>query len=82
MASGHSKAASTKIVVSGGNLPFLVAVNEFDGAPLHALPAVREALALSEHVPLITVDARSRDSAKAALIAVAEYALSRLAPTG
>jgi signal recognition particle receptor subunit beta len=64
------------------DLPFLVAVNEFDGAPRHPLPAVREALALPEHVPLISVDARSRESAKAALIAVAEYALSRLAPTG
>jgi hypothetical protein len=64
------------------NLPFLVAVNDFDGAPSHPLPAVRAALALSEHVPLMTIDARSRDSAKAALIAVAEYALSRLAPTG
>ena len=63
-------------------LPFLVAVNEFDGAPRHPLPAVREALALSEHIPVISVDARSRDSAKAALIAVSEYALSRLAPTG
>lgn len=63
-------------------LPFLVAVNEFDGAPRHPLPAVRKALALSDHVPLITVDARSRESAKSALIAVTEYALSRLAPTG
>ncbi|VEG52140.1 putative GTPase [Mycolicibacterium aurum] len=64
------------------NLPFLVAVNEFDGAPRHALSAVRTALALPERVPVITVDARSRESAKAALITVAEYALSRLAPTG
>lgn len=62
------------------NLPFLVAVNEFDGAPRHSLSAVRKALTLSEHVPVMSVDARSRDSAKAALIAVTEYALSRLAP--
>ena len=62
------------------NLPFLVAVNEFDGAPRHSLSAVRRALTLSEHVPVMSVDARSRDSAKAALIAVTEYALSRLAP--
>jgi signal recognition particle receptor subunit beta len=61
------------------NLPFLVAVNEFDGAPRHSLSAVRTALALSEHVPVMSVDARSRESAKAALIAVTEYALSRLA---
>ncbi|MDY6998564.1 MAG: ATP/GTP-binding protein [Actinomycetota bacterium] len=64
-------------------LPFLVAVNEFDGAPRHPLPAVRTALTLAEHVPIISVDARSRESAKAALIAVSEYALSRLsAATG
>ncbi|KWX68491.1 ATP/GTP-binding protein [Mycobacterium sp. NAZ190054] len=63
-------------------LPFLVAVNEFDGAPRHPLSAVRTALALPEHVPLITVDARSRESAKAALIAITEYALTRLAATG
>ncbi|MCV7150375.1 GTP-binding protein [Mycolicibacterium pyrenivorans] len=62
------------------DLPFLVAVNEFDGAPRHSLSAVRRALTLSEHVPVMSVDARSRDSAKAALIAVTEYALSRLAP--
>ena len=42
------------------------------------LSAVREALALSEQVPILRVDARSRESAKAALIAVTEYALSRL----
>jgi signal recognition particle receptor subunit beta len=63
-------------------LPFLVAVNDFDGGPRYPLPSVRQALALSDQVPVIAVDARSRDSAKAALIAVAEYALSRLAPTG
>ncbi|WP_460355349.1 GTP-binding protein [Mycobacterium sp. ZZG] len=63
-------------------LPFLVAVNEFDGAPKHSLSAVRTALALPDHVPLMTVDARSRESAKAALITVTEYALTRLAATG
>jgi signal recognition particle receptor subunit beta len=64
------------------NLPFLVAVNEFDDAPRHGLPAIRAALALPDQVPLISVDARRRDSAKAALVAVTEYALSRLARTG
>ena len=59
-------------------LPFLVAVNEFDDAPRHRLSAVREALALSEQVPILRVDARSRESAKGALIALTEYALSRL----
>jgi signal recognition particle receptor subunit beta len=60
------------------NLPFLIAVNEFDGAPRHPAPAVRKALALRDDIPVITVDARDRHSAKAALIAVTEYALNNL----
>jgi signal recognition particle receptor subunit beta len=62
------------------NLPFLIAINEFDGAPRHPADAVRKALALRDSIPLITVDARDRHSAKAALIAVAEYALTSLTP--
>ncbi|UGU30955.1 ATP/GTP-binding protein [Mycolicibacterium smegmatis] len=61
-------------------LPFIVAVNEFDGAPKHPTHAVRKALALPEHIPVITVDARDRNSAKAALIVVTEYSLSTLTP--
>jgi signal recognition particle receptor subunit beta len=60
------------------NLPFLVAINEFDSAPKHSTEVVRKALALPEHIPVITVDARNRDSAKAALIAITEYALNSL----
>ena len=59
-------------------LPFLIAINEFDGAPRHPAEAVRKALALRDDIPVITVDARDRDSAKAALIAVTEYALDSL----
>ncbi|MBB2771084.1 MULTISPECIES: GTP-binding protein [Mycolicibacterium] len=60
------------------NLPFLVAINEFDGAPRHSTDAVRKALALPARIPVITVDARSRESAKAALIAITEYSLNSL----
>lgn len=60
-------------------LPFLVAVNEFDGAPRYPVGEVREALALPAHIPVITVDARDRRSATDALIAVSEYALQSLA---
>ncbi|HTQ18469.1 ATP/GTP-binding protein [Mycobacterium sp.] len=60
------------------NLPFLVAVNEFEGAPTYPLGAVREALTLSAHIPMITVDARDRRSATDALITVSEYALASL----
>jgi signal recognition particle receptor subunit beta len=59
-------------------LPFLIAVNQFDDAPRYPVGAVRKALALSERVPVITVDARDRRSARAALITVTEYALASL----
>jgi uncharacterized protein len=62
------------------NLPFLVAINEFDEAPRHPADAVRKALALRDDIPVITVDARDRHSTKAALIAVTEYALNSLTP--
>ena len=59
-------------------LPFLVAVNEFDGAPSYPIDEVRKALSLPAGVPVVSVDARQRDSAKQALIAIAEYALAQL----
>jgi signal recognition particle receptor subunit beta len=62
------------------NLPFLIAVNEFDGAPRYPVAAVRKALALADHIPVIAVDARDPRSARDALIAISEYALSTLAP--
>ncbi|TGD86736.1 ATP-binding protein [Mycolicibacterium sp. CH28] len=61
-------------------LPFLVAINEFDGAPQYPADEVRRALTLPETTPVITVDARDRKSATDALIAVSEYALTHLAP--
>lgn len=59
-------------------LPFLVAVNEFDGAPVYPAQSVRKALALAEHVPLISVDARDRRSARNALITITEYSLNSM----
>ena len=60
-------------------LPFIVAVNQFEGTRQYALEEVAGALALPAHVPIIGIDARHRDSAKAALIRITEYALQRLA---
>ena len=59
-------------------LPFIVAVNEFDGARRFPVEEVREALALPLDTPVITIDARDRQSAKAALVRVTEYALERV----
>jgi len=63
------------------SLPFLIAVNEFDGAPTFAAEDLREALAVPPTVPIISVDARQRSSAKDALIAITTYALDRLPTT-
>jgi signal recognition particle receptor subunit beta len=57
-------------------LPFVVAVNRFDGKPRHELDEVREALALNEKVPLIECDARDRASAVAVLREVVTHSLS------
>ncbi len=63
------------------NLPFLVAVNEFENAPIYGAEDLREALAVPPSVPIISVDARQRVSAKNALIAITSYALDRLPTT-
>jgi len=59
-------------------LPFLVAINEFDDAPRYPIEDIRAALAISEEVPIIPIDARDRESAKRALVAITEYALTKL----
>ncbi|MDQ1286571.1 MAG: ATP/GTP-binding protein [Actinomycetota bacterium] len=57
------------------NLPFVVAVNAFDGIVQHRPEEVREALSLGPDVPVLVCDARQRESAKQTLIAVVEHAL-------
>jgi uncharacterized protein len=57
------------------NLPFVVAVNAFDGILQHRPEEVREALSLGADVPVLVCDARQRESAKQTLIAVVEHAL-------
>lgn len=59
-------------------IPFVVAVNQFDGTREYTLDEVSAALSLSPDVPVIRVDARDRESAKYALIRITEYALVRL----
>lgn len=59
-------------------LPFLIAINQFDGAPWHSTQSVRKALALPDRIPVITVDARDRNSCRSALITITEYALNSL----
>ena len=59
-------------------LPFIVALNEFDDAQQFGTEEIREALAIPSHIPVITVDARDRESAKRALVRITEFALTQL----
>ncbi|MBK3556929.1 ATP/GTP-binding protein [Streptomyces globisporus] len=52
--------------------PFIVACNDF-GGPLHSEQQIREALDLSEDVPLVECDARDRSSSKYVLITLVEH---------
>jgi signal recognition particle receptor subunit beta len=56
-------------------LPFVVALNAFDGQQPHGPEEVREALQLGPDIPILTTDARRRDSAKSTLITLVEHAL-------
>jgi signal recognition particle receptor subunit beta len=56
-------------------LPYVLGVNCFDGVLRHELEDVREALAIDPSVPILTVDARDRESTKQALIALVEHAM-------
>ncbi len=59
-------------------IPFIVAVNQFEGTHHYPIEEVAAALALPAGVPIIGVDARDRESCKQALVRVTEYALTRL----
>jgi signal recognition particle receptor subunit beta len=59
-------------------VPFVVAVNHFEGAAPHDSTDVREALAISDEVPLLVCDARVRASAKSVLVGLVEHAIATL----
>jgi uncharacterized protein len=60
-------------------IPFVVAVNCFDGVAKHQLDDVREALAVPAHVPMMYTDARSRAATKQSLVLLVQHAMKRLA---
>jgi signal recognition particle receptor subunit beta len=57
-------------------LPFIVAVNGFDGDFPHEITDVQEALSVSSQVPVIQCDARQRPSTKDALTTLVEHAMA------
>jgi signal recognition particle receptor subunit beta len=60
-------------------VPFIVAVNAFNGRLHHSLEAVRGALAVPDDVPVIRTDARDRAATKLALLELVQHALLRAA---
>ncbi|MFH8341701.1 GTP-binding protein [Streptomyces sp. AM6-12] len=57
------------------SIPFLVAVNCFDGAARYPADSVRQALDLDPGVPVLLCDARDRESAKDVLIDLIQHAM-------
>ncbi|MEU6575363.1 ATP/GTP-binding protein [Streptomyces sp. NPDC046805] len=57
-------------------LPYVVAVNHFDGSDVYEPEDVREALTIPAHVPVILMDARRRISAIETLLALVGHALA------
>jgi uncharacterized protein len=56
-------------------MPFIIGLNRFEGAPEPDIEAIRTALDLDPHVPVITCDARERESVKQVLITLVEHVL-------
>ncbi len=59
-------------------LPFVVAVNHFEGTTAYGGDDVREALSVPGHIPVLVCDARKRYSVVEALLALCAHALTAL----
>jgi uncharacterized protein len=60
------------------SIPHVVAINQFDGAPMHGHEEIRDALSVRESVPLLMCDARRRESSKRVLVTLVEHAVTQL----
>jgi len=58
-------------------LPFVVAVNQFEGGPKHALEDVRSALNVVANVPIVRFDARNKETVKGVLLSLLDALLLR-----
>ena len=58
------------------DIPFIVALNCFEGARRYAADDVRVALDLAPDLPIVMCDARSKESAKEVLITLIEHVLA------
>ncbi|MBO0805189.1 MAG: ATP/GTP-binding protein [Nocardiopsaceae bacterium] len=62
------------------DVPFIVAVNLFDGVQTHPVEQVRDALGIADSVPLVTCDARSRESVVATLLVALRNTMVKTPP--
>jgi signal recognition particle receptor subunit beta len=58
------------------DIPFIVALNRFQGSREYSIEDVRAALDLEPSLPIVMCDARSRESSKDVLITLIEHVLS------
>jgi uncharacterized protein len=59
------------------DVPFVVAVNRFDGSQAHSMDDVRDALNLDPSIPIVSTDARSREEVKKTVLALLDVVLSK-----
>lgn len=59
------------------SVPYVVALNRFDGELAHSPDAVREALAIDPATPVFGIDCRRRGETKQALIELVKHAITR-----
>ncbi len=58
-------------------LPYVIGLNCFDGKVTHGVDEVRDALAVADHVPIVSCDARDKVSVRNTLITMVEYSMER-----
>ena len=59
------------------DVPFIVAVNRFDGRSFHDIEDIRNALNIDPVVPIVMTDARSRDEVKTSVLSLLDVVLNR-----
>lgn len=59
-------------------VPFICAINTFDGIQHHTIEDVRDALQLGPETPFILTDARNREAVKRVLVKLVEHAMQTI----
>ncbi len=59
-------------------VPFVIGMNQFDGAPQHSIEDIREALDVAPSVPIVRTDARDNESALDTLVQLLTHILQSL----